>query len=360
MSSPLTPEQQRELDAFPPVLRALIEAELASGNTVVEVGHSFPAPPAGAYFKLAKKVSTRPRVSGNGLDFYEYNSSIYSGQFTDSKRFYFVIEPPNPPPPEPDMDAIRKSESRNNEPKWLHANPAPLKTTATSATFHLHFSDTRTPQEIRALLERDITKLFSVGCKEGRLIYSMQANFGGAKYNIKLRFEAALPRTNAYSLLATASWNDMPKMHYDYFQKTVAGWIGFWTRDFKCGKPAEAQENLPDRYADIRDAALRAESHLASVADIQQAIVAAMKRGATFSTAHKEGGTIIKWSAGRFIRSDYGDDPDLKEYADETEFLKFLRQFYDWQTSAAVYPNKVSDFEAWMLILRKIRGSAIQ
>src|SRR5688572_1165832 len=105
----LTPEHQKELARFPPVLRALIEAELAVGNSIEEIGHSFPAPPAGAYFKLANKVSTRLRASGDGLNFYERNSSIHSGEFTDATRFYFVLEPPNPPPLEPDMDAIRKA-----------------------------------------------------------------------------------------------------------------------------------------------------------------------------------------------------------------------------------------------------------
>ena len=91
-----------------------------------------------------------------------------------------------------------------------------------------------------------------------------------------------------------------------------------------------------------------------SVSSIQQIIVERMKRGATFSTAHKEGGTILKWLDGRFIRSDYGENPDLIKFADETEFLKALRQFYDWDTSKALYPSKASDFDAWKLILRKL------
>jgi hypothetical protein len=106
----LTPEQQKELEEFPTALRALIEAELAAGNAVEEVGHRFPAPPAGAYFKLARAVSTRPRAAGDGLAYVERSGS---NEFTDAQRFYFVIEPPNPPPPVPDMDAIRAA----HEPK---------------------------------------------------------------------------------------------------------------------------------------------------------------------------------------------------------------------------------------------------
>lgn len=100
-------EYLKDYEAMPAVLRALLDAELAAGNSIVEVGHSFPAPPVGAYFKLASPVTTRPRAAGDGLKFRDRNSSISSGEFTDEKGFFFIVEPPGPPPPEPDMDAIR-------------------------------------------------------------------------------------------------------------------------------------------------------------------------------------------------------------------------------------------------------------
>lgn len=107
-------EHRRELEAFPPLLRALVDAELSAGNDILEIGHSFPAPPAGAYVKLARPVSTRPRAEGGGLRFRDYNSSSYSGEFTDAKGFYFVIEAPLPPPPELDMNAIRDAVNRSS------------------------------------------------------------------------------------------------------------------------------------------------------------------------------------------------------------------------------------------------------
>ena len=97
----------REIAAFPALLRELIEAELQAGNKIVEVSSTFPAPPAGACVMLENPVSTRPRITADGVKFYERNSSSYSGEFTDDQRFYFVLEPPHPPPPEPDMNAIR-------------------------------------------------------------------------------------------------------------------------------------------------------------------------------------------------------------------------------------------------------------
>jgi hypothetical protein len=102
-----------QLAKFPAVLRELIEAELAAGNEIVEIASCFPAPPVGAYVKFARPISTRPRAKSAALDFYDRNSSSYSGEWTDAKRFFFVLEPPHPPPPEPDMDAIREASNRD-------------------------------------------------------------------------------------------------------------------------------------------------------------------------------------------------------------------------------------------------------
>src|SRR5262245_28709880 len=83
------PEKFRtDVEAFPPALRALLDAELAAGNEIAEIGHTFPAPPVGAYVKLARPVTTRPRQSGSGLDFFDRNGSSYSGEFTNENRLF--------------------------------------------------------------------------------------------------------------------------------------------------------------------------------------------------------------------------------------------------------------------------------
>jgi len=105
----IPPEHLKDVESMPQELRRLVEEELAAGNSIVEIGHSFPAAPVGCYVKLAQRVSTRPRAASEGIQFFDRNTSIYSGEFADSKRHFFVLEPPNPPPPEPDMDAIRKA-----------------------------------------------------------------------------------------------------------------------------------------------------------------------------------------------------------------------------------------------------------
>ena len=80
-----------------------------------------------------------------------------------------------------------------------------------------------------------------------------------------------------------------------------------------------------------------------------------MKKGARFSTSHKEGGTNITWNGDRFVRDDYGDYPDHITYASEAHFLDALRKFYDWETSKNGYPEKVSELVAWRLMLRLLR-----
>lgn len=102
------PEQYaREFARFPEVLRRLVEAELAAGNSVIALEHGFPAAPCGASIRLAGPVTSRPREKTAELHFYDRNTSSYSGEFTDAQRHFFVLEPPHPPEPEPDMDAIR-------------------------------------------------------------------------------------------------------------------------------------------------------------------------------------------------------------------------------------------------------------
>src|SRR5262245_36388957 len=121
----IPPQYRKDFEALPPSLRRLVEHELDAGNEIVEVGHSFPAPPVGCYVKLARTVTTRPRQSSEEIHFYDRNSSIYSGEFADPTRFFFVLEPPNPPPPEPDMDAIRRAVQGET----LLASSAPGKST---------------------------------------------------------------------------------------------------------------------------------------------------------------------------------------------------------------------------------------
>lgn len=385
----LTQEQQTELARFPAALKALVEAELAAGNTIEEIGHSHPAPPVGAYIKLAHKVSTRPRAPGDGLDVYERSSSLYSGEFTDAKRFFFVLEPPNPPPAEPDTDASRKAHepkpdaltqlaqrgtgssmeialgdgsSRHDEmrerkrSKVPSAPQRPLTSTESATSLHheLHFRDQRPPHLVRFALERELMVLFSTALEGERLQLRARANVNGASYEFVLRFVAALPHDNCYSLCTDVSWADQPATSHDYFRHTANSWLELWTRDLMPATPPSAREGSRERYRQFCEATLQAERHLDSVAAVQRAIVDGMKRGGSFGTSHKEGGTSIYWRKGRFIRSDYGDYPDQKELTEEGEFLKMLRQFCHLDVRRNTSSEPLTELDEWRLILRRM------
>jgi hypothetical protein len=387
----ITPEQEVELVKFPAVLRMLVEKEVASGNSIVEIGHSSPAPPAGAYVKLANKVSTRARADGDGVSFYERYSSTSSGEFTDAQRFYFVLEPPNPPPEELDMDAIRKSnepqtnlpeidsriiraqdaeaklESAVNPPPEREASHAKrpiiesddslalsIEESAIGSTRVLHFKDKRPPHEVQFALERSLKTLFTSSMNGGTLCLRAKAKIVGADYDLLLRFEAALPGWNFYSLRSDASWGELPSDHADYYRTTSGSWFAHWTSNFVAASRPLTNKGSEERYYQLCEEALNAENHLESVAAIQQTIVAAMKKGARFCDSHKEGGTNIYWYAERFIRSDYGDNPDHQNFTDEIEFLKMLRQFCHWEVTRNSGKEQLSEIDVWRLILRRV------
>lgn len=320
------------------------------------------------------------------MRFYARNNSSYAGEFTTEQRHFFVLEPPLPPEPPPDMDAIRRSlepkpdalaqlaqrEARSGpelvrsmlQERVATENTRPSSTpkgaltsveTATSAKRLLHFRDHRPPHAIQFALERDLMTLFATSMQNERLVMTASANVVGARYHFELRFEAAMPEGNCYSLSVETSWADAATTHHDYYRKTSDSWFSHWTRDLQPADPPAAAEGSSDRYEKICAASLNAEAHLDSVPALQQAIVAGMKRGARFSTSHKEGGTNIGWDGQRFVRSDYGDYPDRITYANEAHFMDALRKFYDWETSQNVYPEKDSELVAWRLMLRLLR-----
>ncbi len=97
------------LAAFPPGLRALVEAEVRAGNAVAEVGHGHPAPPRGAFVRMALPLGTSVP---DDLDGRERSSSLWSTEVTDADRVHWVLGAPLPPPAEPDMAAIREAVNR--------------------------------------------------------------------------------------------------------------------------------------------------------------------------------------------------------------------------------------------------------
>lgn len=367
-----TPEQLKALANFPAALRALVEAELAAGNSIIQIENGFPAAPCGASIKLKRRVSITRRKSTNEIYFYDRDNPSYAGEFTTAERHFFVLEPPLPEPPPPDMDAIRKA----LEPKadLLSARSqrdarAPIsveaKSTQTPAHFTssesptgwtrlLYFCDKRPPHLVQFELEREFMVLFIASMDGQQLKMLATAHVNGAQYDLELRFIAALKSSYYFSLNIIASWADSASMYHDYFRKTSDSWYKLWTRDLVAATPPDMRDNLVERYQNECKTTLHAEQHLGSVNAVQRAIVDGMKQGGKFGTSHKEGGTDIYWRDHHFVRSDYGDYPDSKTYNSEAEFFQMLWNFCQFDVTRNAGKQGFSELDTWKLILRRM------
>lgn len=166
----------------------------------------------------------------------------------------------------------------------------------------------------------------------------------GTVWQLTLTFEAALPASNLYKLeLDTGG----------AAESSAKGWFDFWTRGLEptAASPGSFSSQT-ERYGELVRELVSAEANLTSVEAIQREIAAAMKQGATFSTAHKEGGTILAFRFGRYRSSDYGESSDSRSFADEASFFAHLREFYDWEACRSRLPDIVPEFDVWRIILR--------
>jgi len=396
------PEQLQELAAFPPAVRELIDAELAIGNPLIEIGHSFPAPPAGAYVRFGKKVSTRPRESDDRLDFRSRYSSISSGEWTDAQRFYFVVEPPDEEPqdpfykapseqPQPSPAAGKSSAPRptkadlppfvsppatrssipplsaipiriamrdHRQPPQTSAYSGPLEVRElpTGVEYEVSLRDDRTPIEMRALLERILDAPFTCNAADARL--NATTLFDGARFDFSLVFVVAAERINEYLFTMNGSWTDIPAKNHEYYRDRADGWFELWTRVWPPAQWSRPPRHIADLHRERLAEVLAEDMRLASVHAIQQTIISGMKRGGSYSASDKEGTSRISWNGMRFVRSGEGDHLPYASYADEPEFLAALLRFCDVASLRSLGKSQLSEREAWLLVLRQMNEPA--
>lgn len=183
---------QEDLANFPPLLRALLDAELAAGNSIVEIGHVFPAPPVGAWVMLARPVSTRPRQPGDGLTFRSRNWNAYSFEWSDAQGYFFLLEPPLPEPPAPDMDAIRNA----NAPRAVLRPPEPAVPTLVAPGEHTVEIDYRGEM----LTYREAERICDVTCTWGSRPIIARRTLSGWWYPAERRSQAMTPTEQAMVL----------------------------------------------------------------------------------------------------------------------------------------------------------------
>lgn len=92
-----------------------------------------------------------------------------------------------------------------------------------------------------------------------------------------------------------------------------------------------------------------------AVQGLQQEVLAAMRAGMGFATAHKEGGTHLFHDGRVFVRKDYGDQPNIREtYPSDEAFIQCLRQFHDWNARRDVYPDQPPELAVWQYIRSRL------
>ena len=87
---------------------------------------------------------------------------------------------------------------------------------------------------------------------------------------------------------------------------------------------------------------------------IQNKVLMALRKGKQFRTAHHEGGSILSFNGQTFQREDYGEYPDLKQFATDQEMIECIRAFYDWESRRETYPHRPPELEVWKYIERQL------
>ncbi|MBL8841996.1 MAG: hypothetical protein JNL90_10785 [Planctomycetes bacterium] len=228
----------------------------------------------------------------------------------------------------------------------------------------LHLLDSRAPQEVQAQLERATAAAFVLaapGEPAAELECAADFRMGTVRYRLALRFVDALPQGHYYRLHAQAV-SDAAADELVALRPHAERWIGFWTDGLTVAAEPPVGPGSATRRQILAEAWQASEAALADVGKVQQSILQAMRDGATFSTAHKEGGAVIRFDGRRYEHGEYGDHDRLRHFSGDAEFLSFLRRFFDYETSSHVWPARVPEAHAWRLILRRLeppRGGAV-
>lgn len=175
-------------------------------------------------------------------------------------------------------------------------------------------------------------------------------------HRLELRLEAVLPGAVWYSL-QDDMWLPCAWSTEAEFRSTADRTFEHWTRNLHKGSLPSlnaASQELYDRM--VREtvereteAANRKEDD-APIRAIQQAVLAALRKGDRFGTAHHEGGTRIYISGGKFVREDYGMEESLTVFQTDEELLTCLRNFYDWESRRDTYPHRPPELDVWKYI----------
>jgi hypothetical protein len=244
----------------------------------------------------------------------------------------------------------------------MTAKPIKNETENWTQDYSTYFWSSSDPFEVKFEVEKTLGLLLPrVKTQTPQLTYSGSDNPPHIGREVQLRLEAALPDGNWYSLYVRA-W--VPRTWYTEgeFRDNADRAFGHWILDLQTaptlGPLDAASQELYGRRT--REAADKEESRAnekedpAPVAALQQEILAALRNGMSFRTAHHEGGTSISFDGEAFVCSEYGEVESLKILGTDDEALDRVRQLYDWESRKGSFPHRPTEFEVWRFIQRQL------
>jgi hypothetical protein len=225
-----------------------------------------------------------------------------------------------------------------------------------------YFWSSSDPFEVKFEVEKTIGLLLAtVTAQTPQLTYSGSDDPPYIGREVHLRFEAALPNRNWYSLHVTA-W--VPRTWYTEaeFRANADRSFGHWILGLQTAPTlglmdAASQELYDQRVRESVDKEERRANEKedpAPVAAIKQEILAALRNGRSFRTAHHEGGTSISFDGKTFVCSEYGEVESLKILGTDDEALDRINQLYDWESRKSSFPHRPPELEVWGFTWRQL------
>ena len=216
-----------------------------------------------------------------------------------------------------------------------------------------HFADSRPLADVKYDVEKRVKRLLPRDLEQpDALVFSETAKSATTTGTniIELRVEGAFDTGNLYALRLDYEGPCTPTNQKSW-SENMRRTMGRWTEGFARAESLAGAS--PERFRQLLDEPTERAPHQedpAAILAIQQSILARLRAGKRFFTAHHEGGTNIKWLGDRFVFQDYGESEDREEFSTEAEFFDRLRKFYDWQARFSWMPHPPPEVEVWKFI----------
>lgn len=231
--------------------------------------------------------------------------------------------------------------------------------TVTAPTRHL--VGAHTPQQLQGVIERNCGVVLAPGDGLDDAARAAQLAVGGAAYRLTLRWlgtlsqgeHCTLETASSVSCAATCGPADVDAM-LAAERRRAESWLQVWTFGLSPGlQPPPGHASTAHRQP-VLQAWRDAEAALADVAQLQRLLLQALRGGQRLSTAHKEGGTILRFDGRRFVSADYGESSGVRHFAGEAAFLDHLRRFFDHELTRHAAQLPLPEASAWRLIYRRL------